>query len=174
MRRALGKPYIFGADGPNSFDCSGLIYWACQIIGIKSCPRTSEEQFAWTERVTDPLPGDLVFFEGAELDPPPGHVGIVIGPGRMIDAPHTGTVVQEGGFGTTGSGVNRFMGYGRIPGLSGGTTANQAIITTRPGRADKAPVAIGSVSGIAVIGVVLLLVAAVAMMGLLLIAAKFS
>lgn len=173
VRRALGKPYVFGAAGPNTFDCSGLVYWACRLTGISSCPRTSEEQFAWTERVTDPLPGDLVFFEGAELDPPPGHVGIVIAPGRMIDAPHPGSVVQEAGYGTTGSGVNRFLGYGRIPGLGGGSTSNQAIITSRPGRSDQQAVVLGGISGLAIFGFLLLLLAAFAIMGLLLIAARY-
>lgn len=174
VRRALGKPYVYGAAGPDSFDCSGLVYYSCRKIGIMDCPRTSEAQFAWTERVTVPLPGDLVFFEGAELDPPPGHVGIVIAPGLMIDAPHTGTVVQQASYGTNGSGVNRFMGYGRIPGLGPGRTANQAIITDKHDKQERTSAVLGTVSGMAVIAFILLLVVGFAMMALLLIAARYS
>jgi hypothetical protein len=126
-RRCLGRPYLYGAAGPGEFDCSGLVQWCLKQTGI-SAPRTSEEQFAWTERAQTAMAGDLVFFQGAELDPPPGHVGIVVAPGVMIDAPHTGAVVMQANFGTSGTGVNRFMGYGRIPGLVG-SSANQAIIT---------------------------------------------
>jgi NlpC/P60 family len=135
VRRELGKPYIYGADGPNAFDCSGLLYYSCHQVGLTSCPRTSEEQFAWTERVTSPQAGDFVFFTGAELDPPPGHVGLVVAPGVMIDAPHTGSVVMQSNYGVSGTGVNQFLGYGRPPGLSGSSTANQSLITGAPSTA---------------------------------------
>jgi NlpC/P60 family len=128
VRACLGRPYVFGAAGPDAFDCSGLVYYNARKVGITKCPRTSEEQFAWTQPVQTPLAGDLVFFTGAENDPPPGHVGIVVAPGVMIDAPHTGTVVQQANYGTNGTGVNNFMGYGRMPGL-GASTANQSLIT---------------------------------------------
>ncbi|MEP7023556.1 MAG: NlpC/P60 family protein [Actinomycetota bacterium] len=84
-----GKPYVWGAAGPDSFDCSGLVMWAYAKVGISLNHFTGDQ---WNEGVhvsKDSLaPGDLLFFDGL------GHVGIWVGNGLMVDAPHTGTVVQ--------------------------------------------------------------------------------
>jgi hypothetical protein len=165
VRRFLGRPYIFGADGPNAFDCSGLVYYACHQLGINTCPRTSEEQFGWVKRVDTPSPGDLVFFVGSEQDPPPGHVGIVISPGWMIDAPHTGTVVQVGRYSTGGTGVSKFMGFGAIPDTTVSPTANGSLI--RPGTKEvqtNTMTAIGGsiVGSVLMVGFALLVIAAIA------------
>jgi cell wall-associated NlpC family hydrolase len=86
----IGKPYVFGASGPDSYDCSGLTSAAWASVGI-SIPRTSEEQWAGLPHVptSDMQPGDILVFNGA------GHVGIYVGGGMMIDAPHTGLDVQK-------------------------------------------------------------------------------
>jgi peptidoglycan DL-endopeptidase CwlO len=86
----LGKPYVFGASGPDSYDCSGLTSAAWASVGI-SIPRTSEEQWAGLPHVptSDMQPGDILVFNGA------GHVGIYVGGGMMIDAPHTGLDVEK-------------------------------------------------------------------------------
>ena len=86
----IGKPYVFGASGPNSYDCSGLTSAAWASVGI-SIPRTSQEQWASLPHVptSDMQPGDILVFNGA------GHVGIYVGGGMMIDAPHTGLDVQK-------------------------------------------------------------------------------
>jgi peptidoglycan DL-endopeptidase CwlO len=92
----LGKPYQWGASGPDSFDCSGLTYAAYEQAGV-AIPRTSEQQWLALAHVpsSSMRPGDLVFFNPGEFAAGlPGHVGIYIGAGRMIDAPHTGTVVR--------------------------------------------------------------------------------
>jgi cell wall-associated NlpC family hydrolase len=85
----LGKPYVYGTAGPDTFDCSGLVVYAYAAMGV-SLPHSSYA--LWNEGVyvsRDQLqPGDLVFFDGL------GHVGIYIGGGQFIHAPHTGTVVQ--------------------------------------------------------------------------------
>jgi len=94
--RQIGKAYQWGASGPDSFDCSGLTYAAYQEAGIV-IPRTSEQQWlAFPHVAVGSLrPGDLVFFNPGEFAAGlPGHVGIYIGEGRMIDAPHTGAVVR--------------------------------------------------------------------------------
>jgi peptidoglycan DL-endopeptidase CwlO len=85
----LGTPYEWGGTGPR-YDCSGLTQAAWDAAGI-SLPRTTWEQWAYGSHLSyDQLqPGDLVFFE-ASL----GHMGMYLGGGKMIHAPHTGDVVK--------------------------------------------------------------------------------
>jgi cell wall-associated NlpC family hydrolase len=87
--RQLGKPYRWGAAGPDSFDCSGLTMWAWGHAGV-SLPHSSRGQYGYGRHVSrsDLQPGDLVFFGS-----PIHHVGIYVGGGRYIAAPHTGDVV---------------------------------------------------------------------------------
>lgn len=92
----LGKPYVYGAEGPDAYDCSGLTMAAYRAAGI-TIPRTAADQYARGPRIRKghERPGDLVFFAGSDGTPThPGHVGIVTGHGRMIAAPHSGTVIQ--------------------------------------------------------------------------------
>jgi cell wall-associated NlpC family hydrolase len=92
----LGKPYQWGGTGPDAFDCSGLVMMAYRAAGI-SIARTSELQWATETRVpaSQVQPGDLVFFAGADGTPAnPGHVGLVIGHGEMIEAYATGFPVR--------------------------------------------------------------------------------
>jgi peptidoglycan DL-endopeptidase CwlO len=92
----LGKPYLWGATGPDAFDCSGLTMMAYRSAGI-DIPRTADQQWRWGPRVapSQVQPGDLVFFAGADgTAKAPGHVGIVIGHGLMIDAPSSGLQVR--------------------------------------------------------------------------------
>jgi len=86
----LGKPYQWGAAGPSSYDCSGLTMASWAAAGV-SLPHSSSAQYGSGPHVdrADLQPGDLVFFGS-----PIHHVGIYIGGGNMIHAPHTGTVVQ--------------------------------------------------------------------------------
>jgi cell wall-associated NlpC family hydrolase len=96
-RAQLGKPYAWGHEGPSSFDCSGLTWAAYRSAGI-TIPRVAADQWQHTPHVPrgQEQPGDLAFFNSGPGTSPdrPGHVGIVIGDGKMIAAPHTGTVVQ--------------------------------------------------------------------------------
>jgi len=92
----IGKPYMWGATGPDAFDCSGLTMMAYRSAGV-DIPRTAAQQWRWGRRVPpgQVKPGDLVFFAGARgTAKPPGHVGIVIRPGLMIDAPSPGLQVR--------------------------------------------------------------------------------
>lgn len=96
-KQFLGVPYVWGGESPSGFDCSGLVQYVYGKLGV-SLPRTSEEQALQGVPVTSlaaAKPGDLVFFAGSDgTRTAPGHVGIYIGTGKMIDAPYTGTVVQ--------------------------------------------------------------------------------
>lgn len=84
----LGKPYVYGAEGPGAFDCSGLVQWVYSHVGI-GLPRTAAAQQAATTPTSQPAPGDLVFW-----GEPAYHVGIYLGAGQVLDAPHTGAKVQ--------------------------------------------------------------------------------
>jgi hypothetical protein len=93
----IGKPYAYGGTGPDGYDCSGLAMTAYQSAGV-SIPRTSQEQWAAGPQVSNPQPGDLVFFAGSDGTwSSPGHVGIVTGPNQMIDAygPDGAPIVAE-------------------------------------------------------------------------------
>lgn len=107
-RAQHGKPYLWGGTGPDAFDCSGLVMQAYAAAGI-TIPRTSQEQWAAGPRVTTPLAGDLVFFPGADGTwDKPGHVGLVIDPGRhlMIQAYASGTPIGTYTFGVDNRGAD--------------------------------------------------------------------
>lgn len=92
----VGKPYLWGGTGPDAFDCSGLVMMAYRTAGI-DIPRTSQQQWVWGPRISpgQVRPGDLVFFAGADgTVAAPGHVGIVIGGGMMIEAYATGFPIR--------------------------------------------------------------------------------
>ncbi|MEU8585488.1 NlpC/P60 family protein [Streptomyces sp. NPDC048664] len=86
----LGSPYVWGATGPHSFDCSGLVQAAYRAAGI-SLPRTTYSQIDAGRRVSraELRPGDLVFFYSGV-----SHVGIYVGNGRMIHAPNPSAPVR--------------------------------------------------------------------------------
>jgi cell wall-associated NlpC family hydrolase len=109
----LGCPYTWGGTGPcgSGLDCSGLVMRAWASAGV-TIARTSQEQWAAAPQVSDPQPGDLVFFAGGDgTRSAPGHVGLVVDPARhlMIDAYEPGVPV-------------RYDTYG-LPGSAGGLTA---------------------------------------------------
>jgi cell wall-associated NlpC family hydrolase len=90
----LGKPYRYGATGPDAYDCSGLTQAAYASIGIH-LPRTTYQQVDVgipINNLTRLQPGDLIFIPGSDGTPTnPGHVGIYAGNNALIQAPHTGT-----------------------------------------------------------------------------------
>ena len=86
----LGKPYVWGATGPSSFDCSGLAQAAWSSAGV-AIPRTTYEQWAALPHISTSAlePGDLLYFDGI------GHVAIYVGNNEIIDAPQTGRDVEK-------------------------------------------------------------------------------
>jgi cell wall-associated NlpC family hydrolase len=108
--RYLGVPYVWGGSSPSGFDCSGFVMYVYAQVGV-SLPHYTGAQWAMGVPVakSDLEPGDLVFFDGL------GHVGIYIGGGSFIHAPHTGTVVQisslnSGWYADTYDGARRITG----------------------------------------------------------------
>ncbi len=92
----VGSPYAWGAEGPDAFDCSGLVQWAFAQAGVRM-PRVTNQQWATGPRV--PLdqaqPGDLLFWRNDPTNPGYiSHVAIYWGDGKMLHAPHTGDVVK--------------------------------------------------------------------------------
>ncbi|WP_411098059.1 NlpC/P60 family protein [Streptomyces sp. x-45] len=95
----IGTPYVYGATGPSSFDCSGLTSWAYAQAGV-GIPRTSQAQANYGTRISsmsDLQVGDLVFFF-SDLH----HVGLYAGNGQVLHAPRTGTNVRYESMGTIG------------------------------------------------------------------------
>jgi peptidoglycan DL-endopeptidase CwlO len=86
----LGKPYVYGGTGPDGFDCSGLVQAAWAAAGV-AIPRTTYED--WDDLphipVSQMVPGDLIIYNAE------GHVGMYVGNGYIIDAPHTGLDVER-------------------------------------------------------------------------------
>lgn len=91
VRSRAGKPYVYGAAGPNAFDCSGLVQWVYRHVG-KNLPRTSGAQAGATQRVRNPQVGDLVFFtSGGRVY----HVGIYAGNHTLWHASRPGVPVRR-------------------------------------------------------------------------------
>uniref|UniRef100_UPI0035C81535 C40 family peptidase n=1 Tax=Clostridium estertheticum TaxID=238834 RepID=UPI0035C81535 len=86
----LGVPYVWGGISPEGFDCSGFTQYVFSHFGV-TLPRVSQEQQNVGKLISrdDLQPGDLVFF-----GTPAHHVGIYVGNGKMIDAPHSGAVIR--------------------------------------------------------------------------------
>lgn len=106
----IGKPYVYGEDDPRTgFDCSGLIEYVYGIVGIK-LPHNAAQQQKATTPVSSPLPGDLVFYGS-----PAYHVGLYLGGGEMLTAPHTGALVHK-------TPVYGSPTYGRVAGSGAATS----------------------------------------------------
>ncbi len=107
--KAVGVPYRWGGTSLTSgFDCSGLVYWAYGRLGIE-LPHSSYALYGEGRRVARSRmkPGDLVFFTGL------GHVGLYVGRGRMVHAPHSGRLVEVVRLGSSPYG-RRIVGARRI------------------------------------------------------------
>jgi cell wall-associated NlpC family hydrolase len=104
----LGVPYVWGGSSPSGFDCSGFVMFVYAQMGV-SLPHHAASQFNYGTPVSaDQLePGDLVFFDGL------GHMGIYIGGGQFIHAPHTGDVVKISSLGESWY-ASTFVGARRL------------------------------------------------------------
>lgn len=89
----VGVPYRYGGEGPDGFDCSGLVQYAYRNAGLR-VPRTSREQLQASRpvEIDEAHPGDLIFFRSKDYS----HVGIYVGEGRFVHAPATNRTVAIG------------------------------------------------------------------------------
>lgn len=85
----IGSPYVYGGTSPSGFDCSGFVQYVYGKNG-KDVPRTTQQQMAAATPVSDPQPGDIVFFGDDAY-----HNGIYVGDGKIIDAGNSDSPVQE-------------------------------------------------------------------------------
>ena len=97
-RKQLGKPYVYGGSGPDSFDCSGLTAWAWRVAGVSLSHSAYNQYFETTRVNVNALqPGDLLFF-GSDGVESIHHNAIYIGNGDMIEASQTGVPVRIRGW----------------------------------------------------------------------------
>ena len=109
-----GKPYVWGASGPDAFDCSGLVMYALQKAFGKSFPHYSGAQYNATTPVSNPQPGDLVFFGPGGSD----HVGVYAGGGKYWSAMSPSSNPNIG-MSLVKDGPSSNISYRRVPGLKG-------------------------------------------------------
>lgn len=103
-----GKPYIYGAKGPDSFDCSGLMYYAYQQAGVTIGGSTSSQvSEGYSVSTSDLKPGDLIFYYSDQ-----SHVSMYVGNGQAVHAPTEGDVVKVAPYDSIGdvSAVRRIVG----------------------------------------------------------------
>lgn len=123
FKKELGKKYVFGAAGPSTFDCSGLVMYVFKQFGV-NLPHHAEDQAKYGTAVSksDIQPGDLVFSNWG--DGPNSHVGIAVDKGKIIDAPHTGSVVR---YDTLSSGyLDHVTAVRRMSGVTGTTAPSSS------------------------------------------------
>lgn len=118
-RQQIGDPYVFGAEGPDSFDCSGLVQWVAQRVGL-STPRTTAQMMSPGSNLvpigrSDLREGDLIFSNWGSGRS--SHVGIFTGKGTIIEAPQPGDTVKETTLGR--SYWAHTDAFRRIPGVDG-------------------------------------------------------
>jgi hypothetical protein len=122
--KELGDPYVFGAEGPNSFDCSGLVQYVFKKVGIRT-PRTAAQQqhFGTAVSRANIRPGDMIFFNWSGHGAAE-HVGIYAGNNILVEAPHTGDHVKK-------IKMSSYMwanevAIRRFPGVTGGPDTSEA------------------------------------------------
>jgi len=134
VRAQLGKPYVYGATGPDSFDCSGLVMYCLSQVGV-TAPRTSEQQWAWVTQIPQAqlTAGALAFFQFPGDNASPGHVEIYIGGGQLIGADTSTQPVQVDQLSDL---MGNLVGFGLCPGLAyngvvdGGSGSAASLLST--------------------------------------------
>lgn len=164
--RYLGVPYVWGGADPHGFDCSGLVQWTYDHLGV-NLPRTSQEQASTgvSVQVSDLQPGDLIFYNEPG-EGPNSHVAIYAGAGQEIEAPRPGETVKVGPVDW-----NHFSGARRVSGAVTGiptatdASANSAVNLTSPLQGVSTSASNLVVTAVFVLGGVALLVLGVQRLG---------
>lgn len=133
VEKFKNSPYVWGGTSPAGFDCSGLVQYSLEQLGISNVPRTSEAQWGWVQQIpkSEIQPGDLVFaqFPG-DTGGSPGHVGIYVGGGNVYSARDPAAGIGVDSLASWGSAV---VGYGRIPGIDASGSGSTATLTSATG-----------------------------------------
>lgn len=129
VEKFAGYPYVYGDTGPSAFDCSGLVQYVLTQLGIKGVPRTSEQQWAWSQHIPKNKlqPGDLVFAQFPGDNASPGHVGVYTGNGRVLSAEDP---AQGVGYATLSQWQGSIVGYGRVPGTAASGSPGGGAVST--------------------------------------------
>ncbi|MBO1624576.1 C40 family peptidase [Bacillus sp. SY8(2021)] len=110
--KQIGKPYIWGQSGPNSFDCSGFIYYVYKNNGYNIQRTSVAGYWPMATKTNDPRPGDLIFFQNT-YQSGPSHVGIYLGNGEFVHAADEKTGVRKDNMSNTYY-KSHFLGYARF------------------------------------------------------------
>ncbi|PEA74601.1 hypothetical protein CN676_28860 [Bacillus wiedmannii] len=110
--KQLGKPYVFGNSGPNSFDCSGFIYYVFKNNGYNIGRTSVAGYWGMVTKISDPQPGDLVFLQNT-YKTGPSHLGIYLGNGEYIHASDETTGVIKSKINSPYT-QKHFLGYARF------------------------------------------------------------
>jgi hypothetical protein len=129
VKKFAGYRYVYGDAGPSAFDCSGLVQYVLAKLGVAGVPRTSEEQWNWSTKISASQlqPGDLVFAQFPGDNASPGHVGVYTGNGQILSAEDPASGV---GYSSLASWGNNIVGYGRVPTSTPGQTATLTSATS--------------------------------------------
>jgi hypothetical protein len=128
VEKFAGDAYVYGASGPSTFDCSGLVQYVLSTLGVQNVPRTSEAQWSWVTQISAAQlqPGDLVFAQFPGDNASPGHVGVYTGNGQVLSAEDPAAGVGYSSLASWGSNI---VGYGRVPDTSTSASTDADITT---------------------------------------------
>jgi hypothetical protein len=128
VEKFAGSSYVYGAAGPSTFDCSGLVQYVLQTLGVSNVPRTSEAQWGWVTQISAAQlqPGDLVFAQFPGDNASPGHVGVYTGNGQVLSAEDPASGVGYSSLASWGSNI---VGYGRVPDTSASASTDASVTT---------------------------------------------
>lgn len=120
----MGAPYVFGSNGPNTFDCSGFVWWVCNQKGYTFGRSNCKGYYSWWEKTNNPQPGDIIFFSNTYTSGL-SHVGFWMGDNQFIHTanPQRGVEISQ----LTGYWKEKFTSFAKLPPL---TKSNKKMVSS--------------------------------------------